>query len=100
MSGRRPPGGGKRQKGKFMKIEVLGTGCTTCNTVEAIVRDAVTQSGVEAQVIKVSNRMEIAKTGVHMTPAVRIDGQVKLVGKIPTVEDVIAWINEMKVINM
>ncbi len=79
-----------------MKIEVLGTGCTTCNIVEAIVKDAVTRSGVEAQVVKVSDRMEIAKTGVHMTPAVIVDGQIKLVGKIPDINDVLSWINEMK----
>jgi hypothetical protein len=47
-----------------MKIEVLGTGYTTCNTAEAIVKDAVAKSGVEAQVIKVSNRMEIAKAAI------------------------------------
>jgi len=79
-----------------MKIEVLGSGCTTCNTAEAIVKDAVTRSGVDAQVIKVSDRMEIAKAGVHITPAVIIDGQIKIVGKIPDVEDVLIWINEMK----
>ncbi len=79
-----------------MKIEVLGTGCTTCNTVEAIVKEAVTRSGVEVKVVKVSDRMEIAKTGVHLTPAVIVDGQIKLVGKIPDINDVLNWINEMK----
>ena len=48
------------------------------------------------QVVKVSNRMEIAKSGVLMTPAVILDGQVKMVGKIPDIEDVLGWINEMK----
>jgi small redox-active disulfide protein 2 len=77
-----------------MKIEVLGTGCTTCNTVEAIVKEAVIKSGVKAEVKKVSNRLEIAKTGVKMTPAVIIDGQIKLVGKIPEIEDVLGWLRE------
>ena len=79
-----------------MKIEVLGTGCTTCNTAEAIVKEAVAKSGVEAQVIKVSDRKEIAKAGVLMTPAVIVDGQVKLVGKVPKIEDVLNWIREIK----
>lgn len=79
-----------------MKIEVLGTGCTTCDTVEAIVKEAVAMSGVDAQVIKVSNRMEIARAGVLMTPAVVVDGQVKLVGKLPEIEEVVEWIREMK----
>ncbi len=77
-----------------MKIEVLGTGCTTCNTVEAIVREAVAKSDIEVDVVKVSNRLEIAKTGVVLTPAVIVDGQIKLVGKIPQIEDVIRWIRE------
>ncbi|MBW1954533.1 MAG: TM0996/MTH895 family glutaredoxin-like protein [Deltaproteobacteria bacterium] len=77
-----------------MKIEVLGTGCTTCNTVEAIVKEAVAKSGINAEVKKVSNRLDIAKTGVKMTPAVIIDGQIKLVGKIPEIEDVLGWLRE------
>ena len=77
-----------------MKIEVLGTGCTTCNTVEAVVREAVAKSKIEVEVVKVSNRLEIAKTGVVLTPAVIVDGQIKLVGKIPQIEDVIRWIRE------
>ena len=77
-----------------MKIEVLDTGCTTCNTVEAIVKEAVAKSGGKAEVIKVSNLLDIAKTGVKMIPAVIVDGQVKLVGKIPEIEDVLKWIRE------
>ena len=80
-----------------MKIEVLGTGCTTCNTAEAVVKEAVAKSGVEAQVIKVSDRMEIAKAGVLMTPAVIVDGQIMIVGKVPEIEDVLNWIRETRV---
>ena len=79
-----------------MKIEVLGTGCTTCNTVEAIVKEAAAKSGAEVRVIKVSDRMEIAKAGVHITPAIIIDGQIKLVGKIPEIDDVLSWITDLK----
>lgn len=79
-----------------MKIEVLGTGCAKCDTTEKIAKEAVSRTGVDAQVVKVSDRMEIAKSGVLMTPALLIDGQVKVVGKIPDIEDVISWISEMK----
>jgi small redox-active disulfide protein 2 len=80
----------------MVKIEVLGTGCTRCNIAEAVVKEAVARSGIEAQVIKVSDRMEIAKQGVIMTPAIIINGQVKLVGQVPALEDVLTWINEMR----
>ena len=79
-----------------MKIEVLGTGCTTCNTAEAVVKKAVAKSGVDAQVIKISDRIEIAKAGVLMTPAVIVDGQVMIVGKIPEIDDVLIWIRMMR----
>jgi len=79
-----------------MKFEVLGTGCARCDTAEKIVKEAVARSGADAQVVKVSDRMEIAKSGVLMTPAVILDGQVKLVGKIPGIEEVMGWINEVK----
>ena len=79
-----------------MKIEVLGTGCTMCNTAEAVVKNAVARSGVDIQVIKVSDRMEIAKAGVLMTPAVIVDGRVKIVGKVPEVDDVLNWIREVR----
>lgn len=79
-----------------MKFEVLGTGCAKCDTAEKIVKEAVARSGVDAQVVKVSDRMQIAKSGVLMTPAVILDGRVKMVGKIPDLEQVMGWIDEVK----
>ena len=79
-----------------MKIEVLGTGCTTCNTAEAVVKEAVEKSGVNAEVVKVSDRMEIAKSGVLVTPGIIVNGHVKLTGKIPTVSEVLNWIREIR----
>ena len=79
-----------------MKFEVLGTGCAKCDTAEKIVKEAVARTGVDAQVMKVSDRMKIAKSGVLMTPAVILDGQVKLVGKIPDIEELMGWINDVK----
>lgn len=75
---------------------MLGKGYAKCDTAEKIVKEAVARSGMDAQVVKVSGRMEIAKSRVLMTPAVILDGQVKLAGKIPNVEDVLGWIKETK----
>lgn len=77
-----------------MKIKVLGTGCTTCNTAEAVIKEAVAMSGVDAQVIKVKDIKEIAKYAVAVTPGIIVNGQIKSVGKIPTVEEVLKWIRE------
>lgn len=77
-----------------MKIEVLGTGCVKCQTAEAMCNEAVKELGIDAKVIKVSRIQEIARYGVVATPAVVINGRVKCVGKIPTIEEVKNWIEE------
>ena len=78
-----------------MKIKVLGTGCTRCNTAEAVIKEAVAMSGVGAQVIKVKDIKEIAKYAVAVTPGIIVDGQIKSVGKVPSVEEVLNWIREV-----
>lgn len=75
-----------------MKIEVLGTGCARCNTTEEIVKQAILEAGIEAEVVKVKDIREIAKYGVMVTPAVVIHGELKSMGKIPDLEEVISWI--------
>ena len=77
-----------------MDIKVLGPGCPKCKQTETIVREAVAESGVCANVDKVTDVMQIAQYDVFGTPAVVIDGQVKCVGKIPKKEDVISWIKK------
>ena len=74
-----------------MEIKVLGPGCAKCKKTEEIVKEAVAEAGIEAQVIKISDIKEIAKTGVFATPAVIVDGQVKAVGKVPSKADVLKW---------
>jgi small redox-active disulfide protein 2 len=71
-----------------MRIEVLGTGCPKCKAVLANVQRAVSEAGVQAEIVKVEELMEIASRGVMMTPALVIDGDVKVVGKVPTVDEV------------
>jgi small redox-active disulfide protein 2 len=77
-----------------MEIKVLGPGCPKCQQAEKVVREAVAESGVTADVEKVTDVMKIAGYGVFGTPAVIVDGQVKCVGKIPSKADVKAWIGK------
>ena len=76
-----------------MNIKVLGPGCPKCRQTEKIVKEAVAEAGVDAQIEKVTDTMEIAGYGVFGTPAVVVDGEVKSVGKIPKKQDVMGWIN-------
>ncbi|MCF8061212.1 MAG: thioredoxin family protein [Deltaproteobacteria bacterium] len=77
-----------------MEIKVLGPGCPKCEQTEKNVNEAVSESGVDADVEKVAGAMEIAKYGVFGTPAVVVDGEVKSVGKIPTKDEIKAWITK------
>ena len=75
-----------------MDIKVLGPGCPKCQQTEKVVKEAVAETGVAADVEKVTDVMKIAGYGVFGTPAVVVDGEVKCVGKIPTKEEVKDWI--------
>ena len=75
-----------------MDIKVLGPGCAKCEKTEKLVREAVAEAGVTADVEKVTDIMKIAGYGVMVTPAVVVDGEIKSVGKIPSKEDIKAWL--------
>jgi small redox-active disulfide protein 2 len=71
-----------------MRIQVLGTGCPKCNKTYENVRQAVTEAGVTADIEKVEDLKAIMEFNVMMTPAVAIDGEVKVSGKVPSVEEI------------
>jgi len=70
-----------------MKIEILGSGCAKCKSVEKLVRIIVEELGIQAEIIKVEDLQEIVNRGVMMTPAVCIDGEAKIVGRVPTADE-------------
>jgi len=70
-----------------MKIEVLGSGCKNCNALEAATAAALRQLGMDVPIDKVTDYAEILAYGVMSTPALAIDGEVKTVGRVPTVRD-------------
>jgi small redox-active disulfide protein 2 len=77
-----------------MKIAILGTGCPKCRQTAEMVCRAVERAGVDATIQKVEDIREIAKYGVLRTPALAVDGQVKLSGKVPSVEEVVALLTQ------
>jgi small redox-active disulfide protein 2 len=74
------------------KIEILGIGCPKCNQLEERTKEAVKELGVDAEVIKVKDIKAISNYGVMVTPALVVDGVVKVAGKIPKVEEIKEWI--------
>jgi small redox-active disulfide protein 2 len=74
------------------KITVYGPGCAKCKLTEKVVREAVAESGAAVEVEKVTEIREMVKAGVMTTPAVAVDGVLKVAGKVPKPEEVRAWL--------
>jgi small redox-active disulfide protein 2 len=68
-------------------ITVYGPGCMKCKQTEELVRQVVAQTGTEATIEKVSDIQAIAAAGILSTPAVAVNGIVKLRGRVPTAEE-------------
>jgi small redox-active disulfide protein 2 len=77
-----------------MEIKVLGTGCSKCKTLEKVTKEAVAKAGVEASVTKVEDIVEIMQMGVMSTPALVVDGEVVLTGKIPSVDEMVKIVSK------
>lgn len=77
-----------------MNIKILGTGCPKCKRTEAVVKEAITKFGIEAEVHKVEDIQEILKYNILTTPAVVVDEVVKIKGRVPSVDEVGALFNQ------
>jgi len=79
-----------------MKVQILGTGCPRCRKLEANARKAIKELGIDAEIEKVQDIKEITKFGVMMTPALAIDGKVKLSGEIASVKKIKKYLQEVE----
>lgn len=75
-----------------MEIKVLGSCCGNCDRVAALVREVVSEKGIPATVEKVTDVREIVGYGVLRTPGLVIDGKVVMAGRVPSKEELGAWI--------
>ena len=65
------------------KLQILGTGCAKCKKLAENTAAAAELAGIEYELVKVTDLNEIMAFGVMLTPALAVDGEVKLVGKVP-----------------
>jgi len=73
-------------------IQVLGTGCPKCRKLTDNAEAAARELGIEYELVKVTDLGEIMKFGVMMTPALAVDGDVKVVGKVPEPDQIKAML--------
>ena len=77
-----------------MEIIVLGTGCQKCKTLETLTKEAVAELGIEANITKEEDIMNIMSYGILNTPGLVIDKKVVLSGRVPSVSQIVEIINQ------
>ncbi len=76
----------------MLTIKVLGSGCANCKRVEQIAHKVITDMGIEAEVIKVTDYAEIMAYNIMSTPGLVINEKVVSTGRIPTPAEVTTWL--------
>jgi small redox-active disulfide protein 2 len=75
------------------QIQILGAGCPKCRKLAENAEAAANELGIEYQLVKITGITEIMKRGVMMTPALAVDGKIKSVGKVPSVDEIKALLS-------
>ena len=70
------------------KLQILGPGCPKCKKLAELTETVAKNLGIEYEIEKVTDINDIMKFGVMMTPALAVDGQVKVVGKVPSTDEI------------
>lgn len=79
-----------------MQIEIYGSGCANCQALESSVKKAVEELGVEAEIVKIKEMDKMFEAGITGTPGLAIEGEIKSMGRIPSVDEIKKWIESKK----
>ena len=71
-----------------MKIEVFGVGCPKCKKTEENAKKAGEELGIDAEVVHIYDQLQMISRGITTSPALVIDGELKVAGRVPTVEEI------------
>lgn len=77
-----------------MQLLVIGPGCAKCKTLAQFTEQAVRDLGITAEINKVTDLKQIMALGVMMTPALAVNGTVKVVGKVPSIPEIKAILQQ------
>ncbi|MGS0524134.1 thioredoxin family protein [Zobellia nedashkovskayae] len=73
-------------------IKILGTGCPKCQSMTGVVKDVISENNIDATIEKVEDIMEIMKYNVMSTPALVVDDEITIKGRVPSKEEVLALV--------
>ncbi len=76
-----------------MKVQVYGTGCANCQKLEKNAKTAIDELNAEVEIEKVDNMEKIIEAGLLSTPGFAVEGEIKSMGRIPSVDEIKKWIN-------
>jgi len=79
-----------------MKFEIFGMGCANCERLTRYVQKAVEELGIEAEIVKVEDFEMLIRRGITMTPGLAIDGEVRSMGRVPSIEEIREMIEETR----
>jgi len=74
------------------KLQILGTGCPKCKKLTENTEAAAKALGIEYEIEKITDINKIMKFGVMMTPALVVDREVKVAGKVPSADEIAKWL--------
>lgn len=78
-----------------LTIRVFGSGCVSCNAIRERVIDALMRAEIKADIEQIYDLDEIGRQGITATPALMINGELKIAGIQPTVAQIEAWLREL-----
>ena len=76
-----------------MEIKILGSGCSSCLRLEALVKEVAVEKDLEATFLKVTDYKDIVSYGIMRTPGLVVNGKVMSAGRIPSKQEIATWLN-------
>lgn len=77
-----------------MKVQVYGTGCANCKALEKTAKKAVEELDMNVEIVKIQDMDKILEAGLMSMPGFAVEGEIKSMGRVPSVDEIKKWIKE------